>query len=68
MFELPYARHVRCLLDVLKEQWKEPTEEQISDGNTRTDGDSKMITEVESRAKENKKDTMTGTPEKGILK
>ena len=29
-FELLYARHVRGPLDILKEQWVEPTEEQAS--------------------------------------
>lgn len=44
-FELIYARHVRGPLDILKEQWEEPTEDQtsdskLSDGHPRTDGDS----------------------------
>ncbi|XP_062585038.1 uncharacterized protein LOC134246689 [Saccostrea cucullata] len=60
-FELLYARHVRGPLDILKEQWEEPTEEQASvlsyliETRERMETVRKLVTEVESQAKKKQK-------------
>lgn len=60
-FELLYARHVRGPLDILKEQWEEPTEEQTSvlsylmETRERMETVRKMVTDMESLAKKNQK-------------
>lgn len=60
-FELLYARHVRGPLDILKEQWEEPTEEQTSvlsylmETQERMETVRKMVTDMESLAKKNQK-------------
>ncbi|XP_065921959.1 uncharacterized protein [Magallana gigas] len=60
-FELLYARHVRGPLDILKERWEEPTEEQTSvlsylmETRERMETVRKMVTDMESLAKKNQK-------------
>ena len=60
-FELLHARHVRGPLNILKEQWEEPTEEQASvisylmETRERMEAVRQMVVEVETQFKRNQK-------------
>ena len=60
-FELLHARHVRGPLNILKEQWEEPTEEQASvisylmETRERMEAVRQMVVEVETQFKKNQK-------------